>query len=55
MIKVGNVWYPKSQEKLANQIFRIRRKAVITEMRKMRQNGTRKCYYSSNSRRKGSH
>ena len=36
MIKVGNVWYPKFQEKDAMAAFRMLRRAWITERRKMR-------------------
>ena len=47
MIKVGNVWYPKSQKNLALQIARWVHKAVVTEMRKKkRRYGT---YRSNNS------
>ena len=41
MIKVGNVWYPKSQKKQAMEVFRWRHKAWLTEMRKERDYGPR--------------
>jgi hypothetical protein len=34
MIKIGNVWYPKSQKKEAMEAAKNRRKAWITERRK---------------------
>ena len=55
MYKAGNVWYPKSQKKLAQQVARWIHHGFITEIRKMRKNGTRKYYYSRHSSRKGSH
>jgi len=36
LIKVGNVWYPKSQAKLAKQVAFWIYKAWLTEMRKRR-------------------
>ena len=51
MIKVGNVWYPLSQRKLALQIAKLIHTGFITELRKMRKNGTRKYYYSRHSSR----
>ena len=42
MIKVGNVWYPKSQQKEAMAAFKMLRKAWITERRKMSLYGTYK-------------
>jgi len=39
MIKVGNVWYPNSQEKQAMAAFKMLRKAWITERRKMELRG----------------
>jgi hypothetical protein len=41
MIKVGNVWYPKSQTKLAKQMLIWRHRAWLTEMRKIRDYGPR--------------
>ena len=55
MIKVGNVWYPLSQKKLALQVARWRHNGIITELRKMRKNGTRKYYYSRHSSRQRGH
>jgi len=42
MIRVGNVWYPKSQQKQAMAAFKMRRKAWITELRKRSLYGTYK-------------
>ena len=50
MIKVGNVWYPKSQTKLAKQMLIWRSKAWLTEMRKIRDYGPRN-HRRINSRR----
>ena len=36
MIKVGNVWYPRSQHKQAIEAFYWKHKARLTEMRKQR-------------------
>ena len=48
MIKVGNVWYPRSQRKLAIQVARWRHKAIVTEMRK-RKTGRYGTYKRNNS------
>ena len=39
MIKVGNVWYPQSQTKLAKQMLIWRHRAWLTELRKRRKHG----------------
>ena len=46
MIKVGNVWYLKSQKKQAMEAARNRRRAWVTELRKRILYGT----YQRNNR-----
>ena len=35
VIRVGNIWYPESQKKIADEMQRLRRLAFITEKQKM--------------------
>ena len=50
MIKVGNVWYKKSQKKQAMEAAKNRRKAWITERRKMSLHGRHRILDRDNRR-----